>query len=144
MTIRLDIGGEGRYEDAWNLNPSAVRTVGPHCGELIPQRIPGRAEAIPLPNQSVARVIMERTPLRKASLYEIARIVDRHGTIVLRHATPPNFDPHLLARVLLPGHVTQRRVRIDRQVLQETCFQLGDESSRAADWIPTTTLRGRT
>ncbi len=144
VTIRLDIGGEGRYEDAWNLNPSAVRTVAPHRGELIPQRISGRVEAIPLPDDSVEQVIMERTPIRKASLYEIARIVDRHGTIVLRHAMPPNFDPHLLARAILPGHVMQRRIRIGRQDLQETCFQLGEESSRTADWIPTTTLRGRT
>ena len=126
MIFKLDIGGEGRYEDAWNLNPSAVKTVGPNCGELIPQRIPGRAEAIPLPDDSVKRIIMERTPIRKSSIYEIARIVDGHGTIVLRHATPPNFDPHLLARAILLGHVTQRRIRIGRQFLQETCFQLGD------------------
>ena len=110
MTFRLDIGGEGRYEDAWNLNPSAVRTVGPNRGELIPRRIPGRAEAIPLLDHSVDQVIMERTPLRKDSLYEIAHIVNGHGRLVLRHAMLPNVDPHLLARAILPGRVRQRRV----------------------------------
>ena len=125
MTFSLDIGGEGRYEDAWNLNPSAVRTVGPNRGEPIQRRIPGRAEAIPLLDHSVDRIIMERTPLRRDSLYEIARIVNGRGTIVLRHAMPPNFDPHLLAREILPGRVMQRRIHIDGQILQETSFQLG-------------------
>jgi hypothetical protein len=124
VTFRLDIGGEGRYQDAWNLNPSAVKTIGPNRGGMIPRRIPGRADAIPLLDHSVDQVIMERTPLRKASLYEIARIVNGRGKIVLRHATPQNSDPHLLAREILPGRVTQQQIRIGHQVLQQTCFQL--------------------
>ena len=129
VVLRLDIGGEGRNEDAWNLNPSAVRTVGPHRGEHIPRRIPGRAEAIPLPDHSVRQILVERTPLRRASLHEIARVVDQRGTIVLRHATPHDMDPHSLARSILPGRVSQRPIRIGRQVLQETCFQLCDETA---------------
>ena len=85
----LGIGGEGRHEHAGNLNPSPTKTLSPSRGELIPRHIPGRAEAIPLPDQSVDRVIVERTPLKKTSLKEIARIVHVHGTIILRHATPP-------------------------------------------------------
>ena len=66
MTFRLDIGGEGRYADAWNLNPSAVKTIGPNRGQMIPRRIPGRADVIPLPDHSVDQVIMERTPPQKS------------------------------------------------------------------------------
>ena len=129
MAFQLDIGGEGRNETAWNLNPSAVRTIGPNRGKLIPRRIAGRAEAIPLPDHSVDRIMVERTPLRKASLYQIARVIAPQGTIVLRHAKPPNRDPHLLARAILPGRITQRRFRIGSQDLQETCFQLNVVSS---------------
>lgn len=122
----LDIGGEGRHPDAWNLNPSPVRTLGPNRGEPIPRHVQGRADAIPLPDHCVDRIIMERSPLTKAALREIARVVSRRGEVVLRHAVPPNFDPHLLARRVLPGRVSQRIVRIGRHVLQETRFQLGD------------------
>ena len=125
MTFTLDIGGEGRHERAWNLNPSPVKTLNPNRGERITRRIPVRAEAIPLPDHSVDNTIVERSPLRKASLYEMARVIHRNGTIVLRHAKPSNHDPHRLARAILSGRVTQRHFRIGGQVVQETCFQLG-------------------
>lgn len=133
MAFILDIGGEGRNDEAWNLNPSPVKTVGRERGEPIPRRIAGRAEAIPLPDHSVAKVIMERTPLRQAALCEIARIVHQEGTIVLRHATPPNIDPHRLALAILPGRVRQRQVPIGRQLYQETCFALGSQTSPDSD-----------
>jgi hypothetical protein len=55
----LDIGGEGRHAEAWNLNPSPVKTLGPEKGLPIPRRIAGRANAIPLPDHSVDRIIVE-------------------------------------------------------------------------------------
>ena len=32
----LDIGGEGRHPDAWNLNPRKTKTLGPDRGLPIP------------------------------------------------------------------------------------------------------------
>lgn len=128
MIFILDIGGEGRHDKAWNLNPAPFGTLGIGRGKPIPRHIAGRAEAIPLPDHSVDRIIMERVPLRQIALVEIARVIAADGQIVLRHAAPPNFDPHGLARQMLPGEVSQRTMRIGRQVLQETCFQLSGHS----------------
>ena len=64
----LDIGGEGRYPKAWNLNPSRVKTIGVDLGTPIPRLILGRPESIPLPTQSVDLVLVERTRLKTAAL----------------------------------------------------------------------------
>src|SRR5687768_18325373 len=94
----LDIGGEGRHAQAWNLNPSPTKTIGPDRGSPIPRHLPGRADAIPLPDACVDEVIVERTPLSRAALAEIARVVIPGGTVTLRHAIPPGIDPHAAAR----------------------------------------------
>jgi len=121
--LMLDIGGEGRHADAWNLNLSRVKTLGPERGAAIPRLILGRADAIPLPDGSVDRVIAERTPLRREALCEIRRIIAADGTVVLRHARPPNLDPHRLAYDILPGRVEQRTILRGSRRLQETLFR---------------------
>ena len=128
MPLTLDIGGEGRHVDAWNVNPSPVKTLGQGKGETIPRHILGRAEAIPVSDHSVDRIIVERTPLRKLALHEIERVVASGGLIILRHAAPEGMDPHALASTILPGHVTKRRIRINGRELQETRFQLDRHS----------------
>jgi ubiquinone/menaquinone biosynthesis C-methylase UbiE len=120
----LDVGGEGRHPEAWNLNPSRTKTIGKYRGQPIPRHIPGRADAIPLADRSVDRLIVERTPLRTAALHEIARVIACGGTIILRHARSPVGDPHAIALQLLPGQVSRRMIRLGTQVVQETEFQL--------------------
>ena len=124
MTLTLDIGGEGRHLDAWNLNPSATKTLGPDRGRPIRRHILGRAEAIPYPDQSVDRIIVERTPLRKAALTEIVRVIALGGSVMLRHAVPFDIDPHALAKEILPGRVTQRLVQMSGQTLQQIHIQI--------------------
>ena len=121
----LDVGGEGRYYAAWNLNPSSLRTLGPQRGSPIPRLILGRAERIPLPDISVRMIISERTPLRMDALLEIKRVISTEGTIILRHALPPGYDPHREAYGLFHGHVRQRKIIISRACLQETVFHVG-------------------
>ena len=128
MAFVLDIGGEGRHKEAWNLNPSAVKTLGPNRGAMIHRRIPGKADAIPLPDRSADRIIVERTPLRVTALKEIGRVIKTNGIIVLRHANTTGRDPHRWAIAILPGAVSQRRVDIDGHLLQETTFQLSGAS----------------
>ena len=123
MKFILDIGGEGAHPRAWNLNPSRVRTLNPHRGTPIPRHIPGRADAIPLPDHSVDQIIVERTPLRKAALAEIVRVLQRPGSVVLRHAMATDLDPHRLARTILPGLVRQRSIWIGRQMVMESYFR---------------------
>ena len=55
----LDIGGEGRHPEAWNLNPRSRKTVGKQRGELIPLLIQGRGESIPLADRTVDVLIVE-------------------------------------------------------------------------------------
>ncbi len=123
MKFILDIGGEGAHPHAWNLNPSQVKTLNPHRGTPIPRHIPGRADAIPLPDHSVDQIIVERTPLRKAALAEIVRVLQRPGSVVLRHAMATDLDPHRLARTILPGLVRQRSIWIGRQMVLESYFR---------------------
>ncbi len=119
----LDVGGEGRHEQAWNLNPSRVKTVGADRGAPIPRLILGRAEAIPLPADSVDLVIVERTPLRVRALREIQRIISPGGNIVLRHALPPNVDPHGVACEQFARQcVTQSRYVQNQYWFQQTVF----------------------
>ncbi len=119
----LDIGGEGRHRGAWNLNPRARKTIGPERGESIPRLIRGRADALPLADGSVDRIIMERAPLTILALREMARVISPGGAIILRHAVPPGFDPHGTAKRILPGLRRQRRITLRGVPLQQTVFK---------------------
>lgn len=121
----VDVGGEGRHPGAWNLNPSSIQTLGPDKGAPIVRRIPGRADRMPLFDASVDRLIVERTPLTLAALYEIARVIGPHGTIILRHMVSPLRDPHAPARQILPGRLIQGTHRLGNKLLQESVFGPG-------------------
>ncbi|MCL6501193.1 MAG: hypothetical protein K6T86_00820 [Pirellulales bacterium] len=122
--LLLDIGGEGRYRGAWNLNPRRWRTCGPLRGHPIPNWLPGRAECIPLPAGSVQTIIVERTPLRPAALWEIRRVAAPGARVLLRHAWCPGSEPHRLAREILgpPLHVSLRVMTM--LVIQQSVFRL--------------------
>jgi hypothetical protein len=125
----LDIGGEGRHPDAWNLNPSSRKTLGRQRGESIPQWIQGRGECIPLPDRSVDVLIAERVPLRSATLAEMLRVATTSARIVLRHAIAHQRDPHTLAIRMLRGVVVQRPAMIGQQMVQETIIRLTSDST---------------
>ncbi|WP_145081850.1 hypothetical protein [Aureliella helgolandensis] len=78
----LDIGGEGRYENAWNLNPRSLKTIGTEKGLAISRHILGRGECIPLPDGCVQQIMMERAPLRRAAVFEMVRVIVPAGTII--------------------------------------------------------------
>ncbi len=121
---QLDVGGEGRYADAWNLNPRVTKTLGADAGQPIPNLIQGRAEAIPLPDASVELIVVERTPLNDRSLNEIARIATPTARIILRHARPPWSDPHQHAARCWGQPVQQRLTHLAGQTVQESEFVL--------------------
>jgi hypothetical protein len=122
--IILDIGGEGRHPEAWNLNPLDKRSLAPHRGEAICRLIRARGENIPLATSSVDLVIVERTPLRPATLREIRRIVKPGAFILLRHADLPWLDPHRNALRMLPGRVHRGKLQIGGQQYRETAIRL--------------------
>ena len=116
----LDIGGEGRHPGAWNLNPRTHRTIGAGSGRPIPRLIRGRGESIPLPDHSVDVLIVERTPLRSATLREMLRVVKPSATAILRHAITPVGDPHQRALQVFKGTARQRVITIGRLRVRET------------------------
>jgi ubiquinone/menaquinone biosynthesis C-methylase UbiE len=124
MTITLDIGGEGRHPGALNVNLSRVKTLGTDRGGLIPNLIVARADRLPFADRSVARVIVERTPLSRQALTEIARVIAPEGTIELSHVPLPDADRHAQAVAMLPGRVERCRRQIGGQWVQETHFAI--------------------
>ena len=122
----LDVGGEGRHPEAWNVNVSRVKTVGPQRGEPIPRLIVARADTLPFAGGVASSVILERTPLRRRVIEELLRVVQPAGTIILRHVPFPDADRHALAAELIPGRRQQSQILIGRQLVQETRFELSD------------------
>ena len=114
----LDIGGEGRHANAWNVNPSPVKTLGRDRGNPIPNWLPGRASEIPFPDRVVDLVIVERAPLMRAAILEIVRVVVLDGTIILRHFHGSGSHPHEFARATIGGKCTTRTSTIGNQTLQ--------------------------
>jgi ubiquinone/menaquinone biosynthesis C-methylase UbiE len=128
--IVLDIGGEGRRATAINLNRSRYKTLGPNRGELIPRLIVGRADAIPLDDHSVTRVVVERTPLSPAAIAEIARVVAPGGVVVLAHVPLDHGDRHARAIAALAGNVQRRSARLFGQRVQVTRIRVAADDSR--------------
>ena len=119
----LDIGGEGRYETAWNLNIRPQKTLGCRKGELIPNWIEGRSTAIPLADSSVRRVIMEQVPLNRKAVHEIYRVIVEGGVVELRHFYNSANHPHVWACRVIPGERTQSTISWGNQKLEETIFR---------------------
>jgi hypothetical protein len=124
----LDIGGEGRHPRAWNLNPSRVKTLGREAGRPIPRLIVGRSDAIPLADGCVTTFVVERTPLRRRALCELARVAAPHAVIILRHARPAWSDPHRLARAIFGLPRRQRMIELEGVRLQESVFRRPDST----------------
>lgn len=124
----LDVGGEGRYATAINLNPRADKTLGPSKGEPIPNRIDGRAEEIPLPDHSVEVIVVERTPLRNEAIREIARVATDDATLVFRHCVDQHSDPHRRVVQQIAGNVNIEIVTLDGQIVQQLMIRLHEDS----------------
>lgn len=118
----LDIGGEGRYENAWNLNPRSLKTIGRDEGLEIPRHIHGRAERIPLPDACVEQIIMERAPLRRAAVFELVRVIVPSGTIILRHNASSDRNPHMVAQQMIDAAFSEQQIKIGCHELQQTRF----------------------
>jgi len=119
--ISLDVGGEGRYPEFWNVNPSHLKTLGCERGEPIPRWIYGRVQSIPRDDNSVQNLIVERAPLMRVGVREILRVIRSGGTLVLPHANI--MDPHEYARSLISANVSQRLVLLGNQQVRETIFR---------------------
>lgn len=131
MIALLDVGGEGRYATAINLNPSAEKTLGPDKGQPIPNRIDGRAEDIPLPDSSVKAIVVERTPLRSEAIDELARVATDDATLVLRHPVDEHSDPHARVKEHMSGELEFDQFQLGGQIVQQLTIRLGARQSWA-------------
>lgn len=75
----LDVGGEGRYPGAVNLNPYETGMT----GEVIPGRVPGRSDKFPFSNDSFDTVIIENAPIAPTTPGEVVRVLKPRGTVRL-------------------------------------------------------------
>lgn len=119
----LDIGGEGRHPEAWNLNISRLQTLGPEKGLPIRRWIFGRSTCLPFADGTVDRIIMEKTPLTRVAIGEMVRVLKPGGEIVLRHFHGGGEHPHGWARKMIRGQVSIGRARLRNQWVEETVIR---------------------
>lgn len=83
--VILDIGGEGRYFGAINLNPQPITSTTGEAGRIIPNWVPGTGNNIPLPKKSVDLIHLENAPINLDAMWEIQRVMKPRGQIHLSH-----------------------------------------------------------
>lgn len=130
--IILDVGGEGRYRRAWNVNPSLVATRGTRRGQPIARLIVARGEALPLATASVQLVIVERTPLRVATLREMGRVLAPGGRIVLRCNPGRSDSIRRRAEQNFLASMRERTKLVEGQLLHEFTFVASTPASEGA------------
>jgi hypothetical protein len=85
VTLHVDIGGEGRYPGALNVNPFALTSTTGEPGRPIPDLVIGRGEQLPIASGVVDVVSVENAPLRPGAAEEIARGLKPGGLVRLLH-----------------------------------------------------------
>ena len=83
--VILDIGGEGRYQGAINLNPNPLTTTTGESGRFIPNWLPGSGGNIPIESRVVDIVYLENAPIQLKTMGEVLRIITPRGQIHLSH-----------------------------------------------------------
>ncbi|TNF27631.1 MAG: hypothetical protein EP319_11075 [Deltaproteobacteria bacterium] len=87
LPVHIDVGGEGRYEDALNINPGKYTSTTGEAGRLIPNWVYGRSDELPLPDGSVHKLTVESAPLNDLAISEILRVMRPRSQIELYHPT---------------------------------------------------------
>jgi len=91
----VDVGGEGDYPGAINVNPSTEGMNGP-----IPNRVPGTAQNNPLPSGGADIVTAENIPIHQPGAVEgVSRLVKPGGFVSV--ANPADYAPGMAAHQAL-------------------------------------------
>lgn len=87
LPVHVDVGGEGRYEDALNINPGKYTSTTGEPGRPIPNWVYGRSDDLPLPDNSVHKLTVESAPLNDQAIMEILRVMRPRSQIEVYHPT---------------------------------------------------------
>jgi len=81
--LHIDIGGEGRYPNATNVNPNNVTSTTGAPGRPIPNHVPGTGQKLPFGNGVADGISLENAPILPETAAEIARVIKPGGSIRL-------------------------------------------------------------
>jgi hypothetical protein len=116
LPVILDIGGEGRYVGAINLNPQPITSTTGEAGHIIPNWVPGRGDKIPFPQYSVDMIHLENAPINPATMEEMLRVMRPRGKIHLSH--PHDYTDSYIE--ILKNYFPQEYIqRIDNGIISE-------------------------
>ena len=108
MIVHLDIGGEGRYPGAFNVNPMGLTSTTGTPGRPIPNLVVGRAEALPIADHVADLVTVESAPIRPGAADEIARVLRPGGEIRLLHPAGYAAETHGIVATALGADLVSR------------------------------------
>ncbi|MBT5094981.1 MAG: hypothetical protein HOM21_12085 [Halobacteriovoraceae bacterium] len=95
LAVHIDVGGEGRYLDAININPGRYTSTTGEAGRTIPRHIYGLGQDLPIPDRAVDQLTLENTPLNGPIIEEILRVMRPRGKIRLSHPRDYADSAHL-------------------------------------------------
>jgi hypothetical protein len=96
--VHIDIGGEGRYPNAINVNPNTNTSTTGTAGRTIPNRVPGRGESLPFGARHADGISLENAPITAQTAAEIARVIKPGGSI--RLVSPSDYAAVAHKRVI--------------------------------------------
>jgi RHS repeat-associated protein len=96
--IHIDIGGEGHFPRAINVNPLTTTTTTGVAGRPIPNLVRAVGEHLPFADQVADIVTIESVPISPVTASEIARVVAGGGEI--RLVSPAQYATTAHARVI--------------------------------------------
>jgi hypothetical protein len=96
--VHIDIGGEGRYPNAINVNPNTTTSTTGTAGRTIPNHVPGRGERLPFGARNADGISLENAPITAQTGAEIARVIKPGGSI--RLVSPSDYAAAAHKRVI--------------------------------------------
>ena len=109
--VVIDIGGEGRYPNAINVNPATNGSYPPYEGK-IPNRVDSFGEKLPFPDNSVDGIVIESGPINPDVIQEVVRVLKPGGSVRLVTPLPEAEKLHESVIEALGGAATQRPVQM--------------------------------
>ena len=121
--IHLDLGGEGLYKGAININPQPYTSTTGEPYRLIPNWVKTYSNNLPFADSSVSRVTIENSPMNEEVIHESFRVLKKGGELETSH--PFEFAQskiELFIEIFGRGNVKFKRVS-NGEVLEITAVK---------------------